>query len=244
MTRSTSLLNIAHRGASAYAPENTFAAFDLALAQGAEHVELDVHPTRDGEVAVIHDATVDRTTDGSGPVEGRTLAELQALDAGSWFATRYAGESVPSLDEVLKRYRGRLHVHIEIKSEAIGLAEQCADLVQSSRMTHGVTMTSFHVPHLEAIRRSAPGLPLALLTRALDASVVETALELGAVAVSPHSASVTPEWVRTLHRAGLHVRAWKVADEADMLRLIKIGVDGLTLDFPDRLTAHLLAPTS
>jgi glycerophosphoryl diester phosphodiesterase len=92
---------IAHRGASSYAPENTFAAFDLALRQGARHIELDVQATRDGHIVVIHDDTVDRTTDGSGLVTSQTLEALQALDAGSWFGAQFTGERIPVFDEVL-----------------------------------------------------------------------------------------------------------------------------------------------
>ena len=91
---------IAHRGASSYAPENTLAAFDLALEMGVTHLELDVHATDDGRLVVIHDDTVDRTTNGSGPVAGHTLSSLMALDAGSWFGVRFTGERVPTLDEV------------------------------------------------------------------------------------------------------------------------------------------------
>ncbi len=90
-------MNIAHRGASSYAPENTFAAYDKALAMGVDHVELDVHYTSDGHIVVIHDDQVDRTTNGSGPVSDHTLAQLRALDAGSWFALQYAGERIRSL---------------------------------------------------------------------------------------------------------------------------------------------------
>src|ERR1041384_3922045 len=104
---------IAHRGASSYAPENTFAAFDLALRMGVSHIELDVHFTSDGHIVVIHDDTVDRTTNGHGPVTSHTLSELQALDAGAWFGAGFAGERIPLFAAVLKRYTGRVHVHTE-----------------------------------------------------------------------------------------------------------------------------------
>ena len=108
---------IAHRGASSYAPENTLAAFDLALHMGCRHLELDVDFTRDGHIVVIHDETVDRTTNGTGPVGSHTLAELRALDAGSWFGPQFAGERIPMFAEVLERYHGRAHLHTEIKAQ-------------------------------------------------------------------------------------------------------------------------------
>jgi glycerophosphoryl diester phosphodiesterase len=101
---------IAHRGASSYAPENTFAAFDLAIRMGVRHIELDVEATNDGHIVVIHDDTVDRTTNGTGPVTSHNLAALQALDAGSWFGAQFSGERIPVFDEVLRRYKGRVHI--------------------------------------------------------------------------------------------------------------------------------------
>ena len=150
---------IAHRGASSYAPENTLAAFDLALQMGARHIELDVDMTSDGHVVVIHDDTVDRTTNGSGPVTGHTLAALRALDAGSWFGAAFAGAQIPTLDEVLARYQGRAHVHTEIKGHTTDLSHRTADLVRHHRMSDQVTITSFQRVRLEEVRAYAPELP-------------------------------------------------------------------------------------
>jgi glycerophosphoryl diester phosphodiesterase len=151
MTRSAFIV-IAHRGASSYAPENTFAAFDLAIRMGVHHIELDVEATSDGHIVVIHDDTVDRTTDGSGPVTNHTLAALQALDAGSWFGARFAGERIPVFDEVLDRYKGRVHIHTEIKGRAPYLSQRTADLVRQHDMVDQVTITSFQRARLEEIR--------------------------------------------------------------------------------------------
>ena len=108
-------MNMAHRGASAYAPENTFSASDKASSLGVDQVELDVPFSGDGHIVVIHDDSLDRTTNGSGPVSAYSLNQLPALDAGSWFAPEYTGERIPPLGEVLEPYRGRLYLHIEIK---------------------------------------------------------------------------------------------------------------------------------
>src|SRR5712691_12051383 len=112
---SQDFLIIAHRGASSYAPENTIAAFDLALQMGARHLELDVHLTCDDYLIVIHDDTLDRTTNGTGPVASQTLAALQTLDAGAWFGEAFAGARIPTLADVLTRYHGRAYLHIELK---------------------------------------------------------------------------------------------------------------------------------
>ncbi len=109
-------LNIAHRGASALAPENTMAAFAMAVELGADAIELDLHVSRDGELVVIHDHTLDRTTDGEGPVHTRSLQELKRLDAGRWFGESFAGQRIPTLAEVLDRFSGKIPLALEIKA--------------------------------------------------------------------------------------------------------------------------------
>ena len=136
---------IAHRGASSYAPENTLAAFDLALQMGVRQIELDVHLTSDGHIVVIHDDTVDRTTNGSGPVASQMLAELQELDAGAWFGASFAGERIPTLDEVLARYKGRMHLHTEIKGHSPSLSQRSVDLIRQHGMVREVTLTPFQI---------------------------------------------------------------------------------------------------
>jgi glycerophosphoryl diester phosphodiesterase len=140
---------IAHRRASVYAPENTLAAFDLALQMGCRHLDLDVDVSRDGQIVVMHDETVDRTTNGTGPVGSQTLAELRALDAGACFGTQFAGEWIPTYAEVLERYRGRVHLHTELKGRAPHQAQCTADLMRQFGMVEHVTVTSFQDPQLE-----------------------------------------------------------------------------------------------
>ena len=155
----SALMVIAHRGASSYAPENTLAAFDLALQMGVRHIELDVDFTSDGHIVVIHDDTVDRTTNGSGPVTSHTLAALRALDAGSWFGAQFAGERIPTFDEVLARYKGRVHLHTEIKGRSPSLSQRTADVIRKHGMEGQVTITSFQTVRLEEMRAYAPELP-------------------------------------------------------------------------------------
>ena len=112
---SSEITAIAHRGASSYAPENTFAAFDLAVDMGIEEIELDVQFTSDSHIIVIHDETLDRTTNSTGSVCDRTLEEIQSLDAGSWFDEKFSDEKIPALGEVFDRYKDQLRFHIEIQ---------------------------------------------------------------------------------------------------------------------------------
>lgn len=170
---------IAHRGASAYAPENTLAAFDLALQMGACQLELDVQLTADEHIVVIHDDTVNRTTNAVGLVISYTLAALKDLDAGSWFGTQFVGERILTLEEVLKRYKGRVHFHIEIKGQSPNLSSRTADLIRKYGMQEQVTITSFQKERLEEMRNYAPEFPTAWLVVAARKSVVVQARELG-----------------------------------------------------------------
>lgn len=232
-------LIIAHRGASAYAPENTVAAFDLALQMGIHHLELDVHLTCDEHLVVIHDDTVDRTTDGTGPVAEQTLAALRVLDAGSWFGAAFAGARIPTLAEVLTRYRGRAHLHIELKGHTAHLPQRAVDLVRAHGLAPYVTFTSFQEAHLQSMRAYAPEVPTGWLVREVSDAVMARARALGCVQLCPHAAVVTPELVRRLHAGGFLVRAWGVAEAALMRRVVEAGADGMTVNFPDKLLAYM-----
>jgi glycerophosphoryl diester phosphodiesterase len=230
---------IAHRGASSYAPENTFAAFDLAIRMGVQHIELDVEATSDGHIVVIHDDTLDRTTDGSGPVTSHTLAALQALDAGSWFGTTFAGERIPTFTEVLSRYKGRVHIHTEIKGRSTYLSHRTADLVQQHGMGDQVTITSFQKARLEETRAYAPQLATGWLVPEVGDAVLTQARNIGLRQICPRANMVTADLVNRLHAEGFVVRAWGVATEALMQQVVHAGADGMTVNFPDKLIAYL-----
>jgi glycerophosphoryl diester phosphodiesterase len=237
--RASPFMVIAHRGASSYAPENTFAAFDLAIRMGVRHIELDVEATRDGHIVVIHDDTVDRTTNGSGPVTSCSLAELQALDAGSWFGAGFAGERIPAFDEVLGRYKGRVHIHTEIKGRSTGVSERTADLVRQHGMIDQVTITSFQKSRLEEIRAYAAELATGWLLPEVSDDVIAQARAMGVRQICPRANTVTAELVSRLHAEGFAVRAWGVATEDLMRAVVRAGADGATVNFPDKLLAYL-----
>jgi len=230
---------IAHRGASSYAPENTLAAFDLAIQMGVSHLELDVHTTRDGRVVVIHDDAVDRTTNGSGPVTCHSLAELTALDAGAWFDRRFAGQRIPTLDAVFERYKGRVHIHTEIKGHSADLARATVDLVRRHGMTEQVTITSFQKTRLEETRAHAPELPTGWLVADVSETLIAQARAMGLRQLCPRAPGVTKDLVQRLHAEGFVVRAWGVTDEDLMRRVVQAGCDGMTVNFPDRLLEYL-----
>jgi glycerophosphoryl diester phosphodiesterase len=234
-----SCLVIAHRGASSYAPENTLAAFDLALEMGARHLELDVQMTSDDHLVIIHDDWVNRTTNGFGRVWKHTLAELQVLDAGTWFDKKFAGERIPTLEAVLNRYRGRAHLHVEIKGKTEGLSERTGDMIRTFGWAGDVTVTSFQKDKLEALRAHTPALPAGWLLRHIDDEIISEAKRLGIAQLCPKADRVTPQLVVRLRGAGFSVRAWGVSNEALMRHMVDAGVDGMTVNFPDKLIAYL-----
>ena len=240
-------INIAHRGASSYAPENTFVAYDKALAMGVNHIELDVHLTLDDHIVVIHDDTVDRTTDARGRVSDFTLDELKALDAGAWFGPEYAGERIRSLGETLEHYKGKLHFHIEIKQREItgGLARRTIDMVRGYGVTDSVTITSFQIEWLRESAAYDSTLPkgwLVPMGRAgWDDSIIEQSKELGLAQICPRADLTTPELVDRLRAEGFVVRCHGLYNEDLMRHAVDVGADGATVNFPDKMAEYLSA---
>jgi glycerophosphoryl diester phosphodiesterase len=190
---------IAHRGFSAEAPENTLVAVRAAIAAGADMVEVDVTLTADGEVVVIHDDTLDRTTDGSGPVADHTLEQLLRLDAGSWFARRFRGERIPTLAQVLDEVRGRILINVEIKPEAVGeeveggIAERVVKLIEERDMRNQVIVSSFEPRALQQIDEIDPEIATASLYNEELHRDMDPLAIVGAVGDAGHRRTVPPE---------------------------------------------------
>jgi len=234
-----SFLGIAHRGASGRAPENTHAAFAAALNLGAEAVELDCQLSADGELVVIHDETLDRTTDGHGAVGDRSAAELARLDAGSWFGAEYRGERIPRLADVLAQLRDRVILNIEIKSaHDVGVIEpKLAALIVAERAADWVVFSSFHSEGVRNMRTAAPWARLGVLCDQDPlAGGLALATELGAEFLIPGRRWVDGRVVATAHARGLDVWVWTVNEPGEMRRLIALGVDALFSDYPERFS--------
>ncbi|MDQ7820228.1 MAG: glycerophosphodiester phosphodiesterase family protein [Armatimonadota bacterium] len=225
--RAGRLLVIAHRGASAAAPENTLAAFRRAADDGADGIELDVRATSDGHLVVLHDADVSRTTDGAGAVAALTLAQLRRLDAGSWFGPAFAGERVPLLEEVLGWARGRLLVDVEVK--AAGLEDALVEVVRRTGTADQVLVSAFDPQILVRTRERAPDLPLGLLQVLPDP---DAAAALGVPVWLPAVAALTDGLLRRSRERGLRVIPWTAHTEADLRRAAALGVDGIIVNDP------------
>ena len=234
-------LVIAHRGASFDAPENTLAAFELAVDQGADGIELDVHLSRDDQPVVIHDFTLERTTDGAGPVRDRTAQELKRLDAGSWRDRRFGGQRVQTLQEVVERFKERARFWIELKGGSdfySGIEERVLSVVEIYDVVDRTLVQSFDHAALSRLRSMNREVRLGALVESLqwDPAVVAGGV---AQAVCPGVHALTAADAAAIARAGLECYVWTVNEPAEMDRLAAWGVSGIITDRPAVLRARL-----
>ena len=228
----------AHRGARAEAPENTLAAFQRALDLKAPSIELDIHPAADGTLMVIHDDTLDRTTDGTGPVAALVLRDLRKLDAGAKFQAGFAGERIPTLNEAMGRVAPTSTLlNIEIKRPPPGMrvAEGVVQLLRHYGKAGRYVVSSFDADALLAVRRLAPEVQLALIGEA--AEVLARARELRLPWIHCSHPSLTAELVRQAHEAGIHVGVWTVNDTQQARQWAACGVERIITDDPRAMLA-------
>lgn len=235
------VLVIAHRGFSGAAPENTLAAFKKAMEVDSDMIELDVRFSKDGQVVVIHDDTLDRTTNGRGKVADYTLKELQQFDAGSWFAPQFAGEQIPTLIEVLKLAKGKIPVNIEIKDDSpsrykiTDLADRALQEVKKAGMTGQVIFSSFYPSSLERITEGDPRIWVALLYHRDWNSLREVTGGRAFPVLNLRLSFLTKEKIGRIHQEGMKVNTYTVNSEEEMERFIRWGVDGIITNRPDKL---------
>lgn len=230
---------IAHRGASAAAPENTLAAFTLAAELGADAVELDVKLSKDGVPILLHDETVDRTTDAKGKVKDFTLADFKKMDAGAWKESKYAGERPPTLAEVFDSIGGRLWINVELTNyytRGDDLVPTVVALIQKMNMQKRVLLSSFDPFNLRKARQLDPSLPVAQLTA--HHKVIYLG-EAWLTFLAPHEArhpdvaQLKQKGVAWYHRRNYRVNVWTNNEPNTMRDFVRQGVDGLITDVPD-----------
>ena len=223
----------AHRGASEYCPENTMMSFYMGLQMGANGIETDVRRTRDGELVLFHDNTLERVVGVAGGVADYTYEELQTMlvKKGELY------DKIPTLKHFLEHFSDRdITFAIELKAE--GIEKDVSDLIRQYGIEKKTVVTSFNMEYLKTVKEYAPCIRVGYLTRRTDDAVIEELLTLGADEFCPHADGVTPETVAQWHCIGLNVRAWGIANEDVMKRVYDAGVDGMTANFPDRLVAY------
>lgn len=213
--------------------------FERAVELGADWIELDVHLTKDGQLAVIHDESLERTTSGSGLVKDFTLHELQQLDAGSWFGAAFAGERIPSLEQVLRWAAARERVvDIEIKNAPVryeGIERAVVEALDRSGMSERVIVISFDHPTVKRVKALDARVATGVLYAGRPVDAVAVARQADADALLPHWAYVTDEDVRAAHAAGIAVAPWVSSDPSVLRRLVAAGVDAIGTNHPDVL---------
>ncbi|MBM3240354.1 hypothetical protein FJZ31_29070 [Candidatus Poribacteria bacterium] len=239
---------IAHRGASGkgHAPENTLSAFRKAMAIGVDAVECDVHCTKDGHVVIIHDNNLKRTTNMDGVITEMALSEVKKADAGAWFDSRFAGETIPTLKELLEMTRGKVITVVEIKQG--GIADKVIKDIEDTGSVGEVVLISFHASALRDAQEINPRIPRALLIGGVGPAsehssilnLIQSAAEVGAGTLDLYKNIITPQLVKEARLRGIGVWAWTVDDEAEIKKLLEIGVTGITSNYPERVRSAFL----
>jgi glycerophosphoryl diester phosphodiesterase len=219
---------VAHRGASAYEPENTIRAIKRAIELGADMVEVDAHSTSDSELVVIHDPTVDRTTNGKGVVKQMTLQEIRRLDAGK-------DERIPTLREVLELSRNKIEVMIEAKG--IGIEKLLVELLEAEDLLHHIVVTSFMTDAIRKTKELNSKISIGQIFSWKIPNMAQKALELRVSCMVPQYELVTKEMVKELHERRIALFAWTVNNRRVSERLIELGVDGIVTNKPDLMSA-------
>ena len=229
---------IGHRGAMGHAPENTMASFRRAWLLGARMVELDVQLTADNQLVVIHDETIDRTTSGRGAVASLTADEIRSFDAGSWCGAGFAGQRVPLLGEVIEWARGKVNLVIEVKTSPAQVAT-CIDVLQRElqerEFIEQCLIISFDHPFLKELKDANSRLAVGMVYFARLHDPVRAVRAIHGSAMHMHYSCIDAQDVAALQRAGIAVSAWTVNEPADIQRMVDLGVDSITTNYPDRV---------
>ncbi|WP_104135500.1 glycerophosphodiester phosphodiesterase family protein [Cryobacterium sp. Y62] len=232
------MIILAHRGASGHAPENTLSAFYRGLDLGAHGVEFDLRRSSDGEIVVFHDLTVDRTTDGHGPLAEYTWPELRHLDAGSWFSPRFAGERIVRFVDLLYAFGGR-QIHLAVELKANHIEEDVWAMITETSRHATITVTSFDLTNLKRMREVSSEVRLGYLTKTVDERTVAQARSVSAEQICPDASALSVEQMQMARHAALEVRCWNSRPVGAMQNAAALGADGMTVDFPDRLVDYL-----
>jgi glycerophosphoryl diester phosphodiesterase len=233
--------NIAHRGATGYAPENTIAAFDKAIEMKADYIEMDIQRTKDGELVIIHDTSVDRTTDGTGYIKDLTSTQLRDLDAGSWKGEEFAGEKIPTFDEILDKYHGKIGILLELKAPELypgieeSIAQELKDRNLDKPQNEKMIIQSFNFESMKKMNTLLPNVPIGVLTGSKAHTTPQALEEFSTYAdyFNPSYGLITEELVNQVHSLGMKISSWTVRSQESADFLLEMKVDGIITDYPD-----------
>lgn len=234
---------IAHRGFSGIAPENTIAAFKKAIDAGADMIEFDVSLSKDGIPVVIHDRTVNRTTNAKGKVEDFTIEELKKFDAGSWYKPQFKDEKIPTLEEVIQLSKGKIMLNIEIKKYSVkrsikidGIEDKIVKLLEKYEMTNDVLISSFSKMAIQRIKEFNPDIAVAYLYRfRINPRIIKQLDKVGIYSFNQGKRFFSKKALSDLHENGLKLNLYTINQKREMKKFVKLGVDGIITNFPNKL---------
>ncbi len=236
---------VAHRGLSAEAPENTFDSFDLAISNGIEHIEFDVQLTKDNEVVIIHDDKVDRTSNGSGYVNEKTLSELKNLDFGSWFSEKFKCSKIPTFQELLDKYRD-INLVVEIKGKEPELVSKVMELISNnkywkdkiykSKTTNPkIIFCSFLPNQLRKLRLDYEDLVIGFLVKEINDEILSFALKYHIDGIFPYFKLINERIIKKLKGNKFLVSSWGFNNIEESKLFLHLDIDGVTVDWPNRI---------
>lgn len=232
-------INYAHRGASEYAPENTMSAFDMALELGANGIELDLQMTKDGKIVIFHDNKIDNKSNKKGEIKDYTYQELLNFDFGSWFNLKYKGEKIVLFEDFAKKFLSKeMSFAIELKEE--GIEKETLNIIKKYATHDNIYITSFKYKALENMRKIDSNIKLSwLIQEKINKNNIDKLLKINGTQICPKADNVTKDDIELANKSGLRVRLWGVLNEEIMENVYKFDIDGMTVNFPDKLK-HLM----
>ena len=231
------MINYAHGGASEYAPENTLSSFYLGLLQGANGIETDVQKTKDGVLVLFHDDELDRVSDHTGKLCDYTWEELQKVKI---FGNCKNGfyDRIPTLREFLEKF-SPYDIQFAIELKGPDVEKESLEMAKEFGILGNTTFTSFELSYIQKIKEMDPSARVGYLAEGLSDELTDKLLSFGCEEMAPEAETITPQWMEKWRSAGLGVRAWGVYNTDLMEQMCRIGVDGMTVNFPDKLCAYM-----
>ena len=228
-------VNYAHRGSSAYAPENTMISFRKALQLGANGIELDLQRTKDGKIVIFHDKNIDKKSNGKGKISDYTYKELLDFDFGSWFDIKYKDERIVLFENFAKEFLSKnLTFAIELKQE--GIEKDVLDIIKKYTTHDDIYITSFNFNVLNNVRAIDSNIKLSwLIEDRINIDNISKLLEINGIQICPNAEDVTIEDIKLANKSGVRVRLWGVSNEDIMRKAFNFNIDGMTVNFPDKL---------
>lgn len=232
-------INYAHRGASEYAPENTMSAFDMALQLGANGIELDLQMTKDGKIVIFHDNEINKKSNQKGKINNYTYQELLNFDFGIWFNSKYKGERIVLFEDFAKKFLPKkLTFAIELKEE--GIEKEVFDIIKKYAIHDNIYITSFNYKALENMRKIDSNIKLSwLIEEKINKNNIDKLLKINGTQICPKADNVTKDDIKLANKSGIKVRLWGVLNEKTMESVYNLNIDGMTVNFPDKLK-HLM----